>query len=182
MCLVYSWSQNTVPRYVRPALERGNYCDQFRPVNWMPRVRPILEHFVNRTPGSFIEDKEYSLVWHYRMCAPDFGEWLALELVAMLEDMLRDTELRATRGRKIVEVKPLWIHKGLVAERFADEYDDEAFQFAVGDDRTDEDTFEALKPGSWTVHVGTERSRARFRVLDPAQVLELLSRFVEQSA
>jgi trehalose 6-phosphate synthase/phosphatase len=156
----------------------------FRPISsndWMKRVRPVLEHFVNRTPGSFIEDKEYSLVWHYRMCAPDFGEWLALELVAMLEDMLRDTELRAARGRKIVEVKPLWIHKGVVAERFADEYGDESFRFAIGDDRTDEDTFEALTPSSWTVHVGVERSRARFQVSDSARVIELLKRFVGQT-
>ena len=149
--------------------------------DWMKRVRPVLEHFVNRTPGSFIEDKEYSLSWHYRKCAPDFGEWLALELVAMLEDMLGDTELGATRGRKIVEVKPLWIHKGVVAERFADEYPEESFRFAVGDDRTDEDTFEALTLSSWTVHVGIDRSHARFYVSDPAQVLELLSRFAGQT-
>ena len=82
----------------------------------------MLEHFVNRTPGSFIEEKEYSLVWHYRRSAPEFGEWLARELVAMLEGMLADTELRAIRGRKIVEVKPLWIHKGAAVERFASAY------------------------------------------------------------
>ena len=43
---------------------------------WMRRVRPVLEHFVRRTPGSFIEEKEYALVWHYRMAEPEFGEWL----------------------------------------------------------------------------------------------------------
>ena len=145
--------------------------------DWMERIRPVLEHFVNRTPGSFIEEKEYALVWHYRMSAPEFGEWLARELVAMLEGMLAETELRAIRGRKIVEVKPLWIHKGAVAERFASAYGHEGFQLAIGDDRTDEDTFEALPQSAWTVHVGMERSRARFFVSDPSQVIDLLNRF-----
>ena len=151
-----------------------------RPISsrdWMARVRPVLEHFVNRTPGSFIEEKEYALVWHYRMSAPEFGEWLAHELVAMLEGMLAETELRAIRGRKIVEVKPLWIHKGAVAERFASAYAQGGFQFAIGDDRTDEDTFEVLSQSAWTVHVGMERSRARFFVPDPGRVVDLLRRF-----
>jgi trehalose 6-phosphate synthase/phosphatase len=40
------------------------------PVEWKGRVRPVLEHFVDRTPGSFVEEKEYSLVWHYRNVRP----------------------------------------------------------------------------------------------------------------
>jgi trehalose 6-phosphate synthase/phosphatase len=33
---------------------------------WKNTVRPILQHFVDRTPGSFIEEKEFALVWHFR--------------------------------------------------------------------------------------------------------------------
>jgi trehalose 6-phosphate synthase/phosphatase len=157
---------------VRPVFSRG----------WMARVRPVLDHFVARTPGSLVEEKEFSLVWHYRMAPPDFGEWLAHELVAMLEEMLAETELRAIRGRKIVEVKPLWIHKGAVADRFSASCGPEDFQFAAGDDRTDEDTFEVLPLTAWTVRVGTERSRARFFVTDNGKVLELLERFASASA
>ncbi len=68
----------------------------------------MLEGFVNRTPGSFIEEKEFSLVWHFRMADPEFSEWLANELVVSPEQMLADTELRAVRGQKIVEVKYIW--------------------------------------------------------------------------
>jgi trehalose 6-phosphate synthase/phosphatase len=86
--------------------------------DWKPKIRPILGHFVDRTPGSFVEEKEYSLVWHYRSAEPEFGEWLATELVSMLEGMLADTELRAYRGKKIVEVKPGWANKGEFAREF----------------------------------------------------------------
>ena len=47
----------------------------------------MLEHYVDRTPGSFIEAKEYSLVWHYSMSDPEFGEWLANELVGSLDEL-----------------------------------------------------------------------------------------------
>jgi trehalose 6-phosphate synthase/phosphatase len=70
------------------------------PTDWKPTVVPILEHFVDRTPGSFVEEKKYALVWPYRMAEPEFGEWLANELVSMLEAMLAEPELRAFRGRK----------------------------------------------------------------------------------
>jgi trehalose 6-phosphate synthase/phosphatase len=148
--------------------------------DWMQRVYPVLEHFVERTPGSFIEEKECSLVWHYRMSENKFAEWLAHELVAMLEQMLAETELRAIRGRKTVEVKPLWIHKGAVVERLERECGEADFKFAVGDDRTDEDLFEFLSD-AWTVRVGGGQSRARFLLPGPAEVRELLGLLADAS-
>lgn len=146
---------------------------------WKNTVRPVLEHFVDRTPGSFIEEKDYSLVWHYRMAEPEFREWLAGELIALLEGMLAQSELRAYRGRKNVEVKPGWANKGALAEHFLALRPDADFRFAVGDDRTDEDTFMALDADAWTVHVGFEDTRARFRVPDVPAVILLLRQFLK---
>ncbi len=143
---------------------------------WKATVKPVLEHFVDRTPGSFIEEKEYSLVWHYRMSEPEFREWLAGELVALLEGMLAQTDLRAYRGRKSVEVRPMWANKGALAERLLTVAPGTDFRFAAGDDRTDEDLFAALDAQAFTVHVGFEETRARFRVPDVPAVVLLLSR------
>ena len=38
--------------------------------NWRKKIKPILEQYVDRTPGSFIEEKDYSLAWHYRKADP----------------------------------------------------------------------------------------------------------------
>jgi trehalose 6-phosphate synthase/phosphatase len=163
---------------LRPPGQKGWHA--LRPEHsgdWKSTVRPVLEHFVDRTPGSFIEEKEYSLVWHYRMSEPEFREWLAGELVALLEGMLAQTELRAIRGRKNVEVKPTWANKGVLVERLLALCADASFRFAAGDDRTDEDVFAALDPEAWTVHVGFDDTRARFRVPDVAAVLLLLNKF-----
>ena len=148
------------------------------PTEWKSNVMPILEHFVDRTPGSFIEEKKYSVVSHYRMAEPEFSEWLANELVAMLEAMLAETELRAFRGEKIVEVRPISINKGEALECLLDAQPDPDFLFAAGDDRTDEDLFERIRGEAWTVHVGAGPTHAAFAVPDFQSVRRLLEMFV----
>jgi trehalose 6-phosphate synthase/phosphatase len=149
------------------------------PSDWKSTVMPILAHFVDRTPGSFVEEKKYGLVWHHRMAEPEFGAWLANELVSMLEAMLAETELRAFRGEKIVEVKPAWANKGEAFERLLTAYAQPDFVFAAGDDRTDEDLFERIQNGAWTVHVGPGPTRAAFVMPDFESVRRVLEMFVE---
>jgi trehalose 6-phosphate synthase/phosphatase len=146
---------------------------------WKATVMPILEHFVDRTPGSFVEEKKQALVWHYRMAEPEFGEWLANELVSMLEAMLAETELRAFRGEKVIEVKPVWANKGEVLEHLLMAYSNPDFIFAAGDDRTDEDLFERLPEHAWTVHVGPGPTRASFVTTDFQSLRRLLALITE---
>lgn len=151
----------------------ANYSDE-----WKERVLAVLEHFVDRTPGSLIEEKEFALVWHYRMADPVFGAWLANELVSTLEQLLAETELRAFRGQKIVEVKPIWANKGEVVARLATSPEPD-FCLAAGDDRTDEDLFARLPETAWTIHVGKNDSRAKFCLPSPKELRRLLRRFAE---
>lgn len=151
----------------------GSYSSEQR-----QRVLKVLEEFVDRTPGSFIEEKEFSVVWHYRMSDPEFGEWLANELVATLDQMLTDTEFRAVHGSKSVEVRPIWANKGQVKQRLTNSSEPE-FILAAGDDRTDEDLFAVLPARSWTIHVGQAKSRARYRLSGPSAMVDLLRVLLE---
>jgi trehalose 6-phosphate synthase/phosphatase len=144
-------------------------------------VRSILQHFVDRTPGSFVEEKEFALVWHYRTIEAEFGDWLATELVAMLEGMLAETELRAYRGHKIVEVKPMWANKGSFANEIVHGHAEDEFILGIGDDRTDEDLFAHLPETAWSVHVGGGPSKARYRVTETAGVRQLLYQLAKQA-
>jgi trehalose 6-phosphate synthase/phosphatase len=141
---------------------------------WKSQVNPVLEHFVNRTPGSFIEEKEFSIVWHYRMSDPEFGEWLANELGANLEQMLAETELKVYRSQKSVEVKPVWADKGEVLARLLKACPEPSFCLAAGDDRTDEDLFARLPETAWPVHIGDNRTRARFCLPNPQELGQLI--------
>ena len=148
--------------------------------DWKSTVMPILEHFVDRTPGSFVEEKKYGVVWHYRMAEPEFGAWLANELVSMLEAMLAETELRAFRGDKVVEVKPVWANKGEALDRLLAVLSSPDFLFAAGDDRTDEDLFEHLPTEAWTVHIGPGPTRAAFVLPDFESLRKVLEMFTKE--
>jgi trehalose 6-phosphate synthase/phosphatase len=113
------------------------------------------------------------------MADPEFGEWLANELVSMLEAMLAETELRAFRGEKIVEVRPVWANKGEALGRLLEASDNPDFIFAAGDDRTDDDLFERLQSDAWTVHVGPGTTRASFVVPDFQSLRRVLESFAE---
>jgi trehalose 6-phosphate synthase/phosphatase len=146
---------------------------------WKQRVYPILEHFVDRTPGSFIEEKEFSLVWHYRMADLEFGEWLANDLVANLDHMLADSPLKVVKGQKTVEVKLLWANKGQVYSRLRQMDDKFDFIMAAGDDTTDEDLFCQLPDSAWTIRIGRNRSRARYYLSNPTEMVTLLTELLE---
>jgi trehalose 6-phosphate synthase/phosphatase len=149
---------------------------------WKRHVRRVLEQFVERTPGGFIEEKECSLAWHYRTAEdPEFAEWLSNEVLVTLERGLASTELRAIRGRKLVEVKLAWANKGEVLARLESLPRPPQFLLAAGDDRTDEDLFARLPRDGpvWTIHVGDHASRARYRLHDSAGMLDLLTRLAE---
>jgi len=145
---------------------------------WKARVLPVLEHFIDRTPGSFLEEKELALVWHHRLADPEFGEWLAHELVATLDEMLAETELQAIRGNKTVEVRFAWANKGAVVDRLQSLRPDAGFRLAIGDDRTDEDLFQRLRGEAWTVRVGGGTSSARYSVDSPGEVIAFLESLV----
>lgn len=148
---------------------------------WKQRVYPILEHFVDRTPGSFIEEKEFSLVWHYRMADPEFGDWLANDLVANLEHMLADSPVKPVKGQRTVEVKLVWANKRQVCSRFLRTDSAPDFILAAGDDAAEEDLFTQLPSSAWTIHVGRDRSRAKYFVTGPEEMLGLIAQLVDSA-
>nr|GFB46797.1 alpha,alpha-trehalose-phosphate synthase [UDP-forming] 1-like [Tanacetum cinerariifolium] len=154
----------------------GEDWQLFQPLRneWKREMRPVLELYVARTAGSFIEEKDYSLVWHYRRADADLGEVRAREMLSHLSFMTANTDLQVLEGNKVVEIKNAGLNKGTAAARWLERYTP-AFALAMGDDRTDEDTFRAMPPEAYTVRVGTgARSLARYNLASPTEVRQLL--------
>jgi trehalose 6-phosphate synthase/phosphatase len=145
---------------------------------WKSRVRQVLEIFVDRTPGSFIEEKEFSLVWHHRAVQHNLAETRRAELRQALSGMLPSMGLTAMEGNQVIEVKRAQINKGRAVHLWVSGED--GFVFAVGDDRTDEDVFEATPGGAWTVKVGFEATSALYSVPDVWAVRALLYRMTQE--
>ena len=146
--------------------------------DWKFLVKPTLERFVGRAPGSLLEEKQYSMVWHYRMAEPDSAATLADELVSELEALLVETDFGVFRGAKIVEVRCIRARKGLALERLYRCLPQPDFTLAVGDDCTDEDLFERL-PDGWTIHVGSGATRAAFVLPTVESVCRMLGLLAE---
>lgn len=145
---------------------------------WMQKIHPVLESFVDRTPGSFIEEKNYSLAWHYRKTDPDFGNKRATELNTVLTSLIANDDLSVLNGNKVMEIKSSNVNKGRAAMRVYndDTYD---FVFAIGDDWTDEFMFQELPESAITVKVGHQKTQAKYYVDGTADVRKLLKRFLD---
>lgn len=144
--------------------------------DWMEKVRPVLESFVDRTPGSFIEEKNYSLAWHYRNTDPDFGQKRATELHEVLTGLIGNDDISVLNGNKVMEIKSSNVNKGRAAMRMLGDYGYD-FVFAMGDDWTDEFMFQELPNTATTVKVGLQKTQAKYYIEGPKKVRELLESF-----
>ena len=72
---------------------------------WKKTILPILQVFTDRTPGSSIEEKTYSLVWHYRLAARELAMIRIQELKDAISRLIANMDLGVYEGNKIVEIK-----------------------------------------------------------------------------
>jgi len=155
--------------------EKGGEWELIEPMksDWKEQIRPILESYMDRTPGSFIEEKEFSLVWHYRRADPELASVRARELRDALFHLTANLDIGVLEGSKVVEIKNLGINKGKAAMRWIskEEWD---FILAVGDDWTDEDLFAALPEKAYSIRVGLGPSKSRFNVTSYTEIRSLL--------
>lgn len=144
---------------------------------WKPWVRAVLDLYVRRLPGTFVEEKEYTLAWHYRRADPALGPLVAKGLAAQFRSLLEASGLVLVEGNKVIEVRPAGFGKGTACQGFLAR--GFPFVLAIGDDTTDEDLFQALPPTAWSIRVGLCRSGARFHVPDQARARRLLEALAE---
>lgn len=155
--------------------ERGSDWHEIEPMrdDWKDAIRSVFELYMDRTPGSFIEEKSYSLAWHYRKSDPDLATARVNELKETLIKLTENLNLGILEGKKVIEVKAAGINKGnAVMHWLAKENWD--FILAAGDDITDEDAFDALPDDAYSIKVGPGVTKARFNVKEVKDVRKLL--------
>lgn len=140
---------------------------------WKGQVRTVLEMYTDRTPGSFIEEKSYSLVWHYRKVEEGLGELRANEIINHLQLMVAGKGLQLMPGNKVLEIKNIEVNKGKAAQTWLHDQQMD-FVLALGDDHTDEDIFKALPESAYTIKVGSNISAAKYYLRNPIEVRQFL--------
>jgi len=164
--------------------EYGKEWNIIKPIRskWMKNVLPILQQFRERLPGSFVERKEYSLVFHYRRSEAALAALRLRELYNHLVSYTSNMDIQIVNGNKALEIRNAGIDKGVACLHWLShskrKHD---FIFAAGDDVTDEDVFRAIPKYAYTVKVGIKPSYARFNLYDSEEIIKLLNEMAEST-
>ncbi|HEY9048177.1 MAG TPA: bifunctional alpha,alpha-trehalose-phosphate synthase (UDP-forming)/trehalose-phosphatase [Ohtaekwangia sp.] len=144
---------------------------------WKNAIRPTLEMFTKRCPGSFVEEKIHTLAWHYRNVETELGFTRSRELLDTLFHLVRNGQLQVIDGNKVIEVRLAGVDKGIAARKLVEESNPD-FVLAIGDDKTDEDMFRILADRAVTIKVGPGHSVAQYSIASQRDVIRLLHELV----
>lgn len=143
---------------------------------WKKPVKDLFKQFTQSCEGSFVEEKEYSIAWHYRMSEKQTGYNKSRELLETLQYLILNSGAKILDGNKVVEVKSAFVNKGIAITNLFD-LSDFDFCLAIGDDKTDEDMFKVVnKKSDFTFKVGNENTNANYRFINQQQVISFLHR------
>ena len=162
--------------------EKGrNNWEVLRPLknDWKAHLLPILQTYSDRLPGSFIEEKDYSLALHYRQSDPEQSSMILKDAIEYLISFTANLDVQVLPANKVIEVRCAGVNKGTAALWWQSKagYD---FILAIGDDLTDEDLFKVLPPESFTIKVGMTQTQAKFNLRNYREVRELLKQLIKK--
>lgn len=153
--------------------------EQLLPVldlGWRSIVRPLLEHYTIRTPGTFVEETEVQLVWHHRNAEEPFGSIQVRDLHHLLDELPVSLDVRDKR----LGVKPLDVNQALAFRKVYSELKDAGFLLVVGEFALGVDAMD-LPENCFVYGIG-KSSEAKWNLNDTEEVNELLAELVTAKA
>lgn len=147
---------------------------------WKHEVLPIFEKYVNRTPGAYISEKRYSLVWRFERASKEQGNIRSRELMDDLKSYVDKNNLQVNEGERLIEVKNGGIYKGKILQSY---FEEEKWDFvcAVGDDWTNEPMFQHLPDHAYSIRIGITATHAKFNLKDQKGLTDLLKTLVNKA-
>lgn len=146
---------------------------------WKQEIFMIVRKFSVISPNSFIEEKNYSLAWHYRNVETDVGKANSRALIRELVKVASGYDLKILDGKKVVEIVCKDISKGRAAQYLINKkkYD---FILSMGDDITDEDMFQVFikNKNAFTVKIGAGSTCAKYKLSGIQQAILLLKQLL----
>jgi len=147
-------------------------------IDWKEEIGPILQRYVSRLPGSFIEEKQFAVTWHYRNSEAGLSSSRIAELSAELTKILHIHDLDLTFEVKSIEIRKRGVSKASALSRVLTFIPDE-FIACFGDDQNDEAVFRILPESAHTFKVGIDATVAKYRVTNDVAVRDVLSWFAK---
>lgn len=161
-------------------------------LNWKQITIAALREYTDRTMGSYIEERDATVLWKFHDAETEYGNLQADELIVYLEKVLRpwETSIIKYDHSRSIEVRCKSMSKGHATSYIYNNFKralgklyhskPKPFLIACGNDKSDERMYRALDratewPGNtYTVSVGIKPSNARYYVRDHSQIMWLL--------
>ena len=147
-------------------------------MGWKSTISDVFQLYSRSTPGSSVELKSSSLVWHYRKSDPEFGKWKSDELLSELTEVISNLPVEIHRGKKIIEVRSQHVNKGIAMAKFIQE-NNYTWVLCAGDDQTDESMFRYKSKKVFTVKIGDGDTEAQYRIDSPKKFRRLLKKIIK---
>lgn len=151
----------------------------------MGRIARELKKKLRKIKGVIIENKGLTVSVHFRMAKSSMAGDIEGALKSIIMPYASKKEIIVMPGKKIWEVRPFvkW-DKGKTALfllKKKRKTEKKILLVYLGDDRTDEDAFEAIGKGGICVFVGRPgRSAAPYYLKGTAEVCEFIRRIIER--
>lgn len=159
-------------RGLNPRPVEGKYLQALR------EVKEELKRELRDLPGILMEEKPFSLAIHYRKASPVVEDKVKRAVVDICDPAVNEDKLIVISGKKVVEIMPSQaMNKGRAVRRLLRLWcKGKCVPVYIGDDRTDESAFEAVRDAGLTIKVGLagERSKAEYYLGSVDDVRNLL--------
>lgn len=143
------------------------------------KIREHLNQITDKSKGTFIEDKNLTLSFHYRSADRQQIPEIKLLINQTLKPYIMDGLVSAIAGKAVIDITPdvNW-SKGhfaaLIIKKIAERTKTHPVAIVIGDDTTDEDIFQKLK-NQITITVGEKhQSKAKYYLKNPLEVVKFL--------
>ncbi|XP_021293839.1 alpha,alpha-trehalose-phosphate synthase [UDP-forming] 1-like [Herrania umbratica] len=91
-------------------------------MDWVDSVKHVFEYFTERTPRSYFELRETSLIWNYKYADVEFGRLQARDMLQHLwTGPISNASLDVVQGSRSVEVRAVGVTKGAAIDRILGE-------------------------------------------------------------
>ena len=139
--------------YKANSKDKWKYIVNAFDTKWRNTCVNIIEPYTQRCEGSFLEIKEFSVVWQYSECDQELGKAFASVITSELQVALKNKDVKILNGKGFVEVIALGINKGyfvsyIIKEKIKERIKEKKapdFILCIGDDASDEKMFRYLK-------------------------------------
>lgn len=127
--------------------EWTQFPDEEKTQAWKKAIKDILQYYVERVEGSWVEERQCSLIFHYQSEA-DTASRQAGECANQINDASQSQRVRAIPTKDSVIIEPADYDKATAAQHIFEkcpESDRPEFLFVAGNDRDDEAVFKWAK-------------------------------------